>query len=403
MRSSSDPVSRLLRHNISLPQIAGYAIANMVGLAIILTAVRFYTDIRSASSAPDSFISRDFLIISKPVSGLGSIFAGPSGFTEEEIAEISAQPWAERVGRFTASAFDVSARLDIADRGMSTALFMESIPDEFFDIRPAGWGYTPDSGDPVPIIISKDYLALYNFGFAASRGLPQVSEDMITMLPIKISVSGRGEQQTLNARIAGFSTRLNTIAVPESFMTWANSRFGDQTLSPSRLIVETTSPGAPEINEYLSAHSYETAGNNAESGRAAYFLRVTTGVVAGVGVVITLLSFFILTLSIWLLMHKNRPQIERLMLLGYTPGAVASLYYRLICIVNLIVVAGALAAMFVAGSLWRPALSALGIEGSAPYAAILTGVVIIIVVTGANLLAVRHRVMSAFLPHTKGL
>ncbi len=397
----TDPVSRLLRHNISLPQIAGYAIANMIGLAIILTAVRFYTDIRSASSAPDSFISRDFIIISKQVSGLGSLFEGPGGFSEEEIASLSSQPWAERVGRFTASAFDVSARLDIADRGMSTALFMESIPDEFFDIRPDGWSYSPESGDAVPVIISKDYLALYNFGFAASRGLPQVSEDMIKMLPIKISVSGRGMQQTLNARIAGFSTRLNTIAVPESFMTWANARFGDRELPPSRLIVETTSPGAPEINEYLSAHSYETAGNNAESGRAAYFLRVTTGVVAGVGAVITLLSFFILTLSIWLLMHKNRPQIERLMLLGYTPKAVARLYYRLICAVNLIVLAVAVAAMFIAGSLWRPALASLGIEGSSPWIALLIGVAIMLLVTGANLLAVRRRVMSAFLPHPK--
>lgn len=395
---SPDPVSRLLRHNISLPQIAGYAIANVVGLAIILIAIRFYTDIRSASTAPDSFISRDYLIISKPVDGLASIFSGPSGFTEEEIARLSEQPWVTRIGRFTASAFDVSARLDIADRGMSTALFMESIPDEFFDIRPDGWSFTPGNG-PVPVIISKDYLALYNFGFAASRGLPQVSEDMIKMLPIKISVSGQGQQLNLDARIVGFSTRLNTIAVPESFMTWANERFGDQILPPSRLIVETTSPGAPEINEYLNANSYETAGNSAESGRVAYFLRVTTGVVAGVGGVITLLSFFILTLSLWLLMHKNRPQIERLMLLGYTPRAVAMLYYRLICIVNLMVFAVAVTAMLAAGALWRPAFSSIGIDGSSPYLAILIGVLIMIIVTGANLLAVRRRVMSAFLPH----
>ena len=398
--STHDSVGRLLRQNISIAQIAGYALANMVGLAIILTAIRFYTDIRGAASAPDSFISRDYIIVSKPVSGLGSILSDAEGFTPEEIADLGSQPWVERVGQFTASAFDVSARLDIAGRGMSTALFMESIPDEFFDVRPAGWNFTPERG-PVPIIISKDYLALYNFGFAASRGLPQVSEEMMKMLPVKISVSGRGSQQMMDARIVGFSTRLNTIAVPESFMTWANERFGDRTLPPSRLIVETSSPGAPEISEYLAAHSYETSGNNAESGRAAFFLRVATGVVAGIGTVITLLSFFILTLSLWLLMHKNRPQIERLMLLGYTPQAVARLYYRLICAVNLAVYAAGAAIMLAAGAIWRPALASIGIEGSSPVAALLAGAIIMMLVTAANLLAVRRRVLTAFLPRQR--
>ena len=31
----------------------------------------------------------------------------------------------------------------------------------------------------VPVIISKDYLALYNFGFAGSAGLPQMSEGVM--------------------------------------------------------------------------------------------------------------------------------------------------------------------------------------------------------------------------------
>ena len=56
-------VWRLLRHNISVGQLAGYAIANLVGLAIVLTAVQFYRDVTTVWDTEDSFISRDYLII----------------------------------------------------------------------------------------------------------------------------------------------------------------------------------------------------------------------------------------------------------------------------------------------------------------------------------------------------
>ncbi len=121
---------RLLRRNISAGQIIGYALANFVGLAIILTAVKFYNDLNStySSDGNDSFISRDYSIISKRVTGLGD-FLGQgenADFSADEIADIEAQPWARRVGRFTAAAFNVYASVDMAGRSISTALFLES-------------------------------------------------------------------------------------------------------------------------------------------------------------------------------------------------------------------------------------------------------------------------------------
>ena len=42
-----DLVSKLLRKNISPAQILGYALANLVGLSIIMTALQFYADANS--------------------------------------------------------------------------------------------------------------------------------------------------------------------------------------------------------------------------------------------------------------------------------------------------------------------------------------------------------------------
>ena len=53
-------VWQLLRRNISVAQLAGYAIANLVGLAIVLTAVQFYRDVTEVWNSEDSFISRDY-------------------------------------------------------------------------------------------------------------------------------------------------------------------------------------------------------------------------------------------------------------------------------------------------------------------------------------------------------
>ena len=111
----SNPIRRLLRRNISGGQIAGYAIANLAGLVIVLTALQFYRDISSVSDAEDSFVSADYMIISKRVEGLDGLMGGGQAattFTADERSEISSQPWAEEVGEFTAADFNIRAQVD---------------------------------------------------------------------------------------------------------------------------------------------------------------------------------------------------------------------------------------------------------------------------------------------------
>ena len=351
-----NPVTRLLRRNVSAGQIAGYAFANLTGLLIVLTALQFYRDVTGASQSKDSFISSDYLIISKPVEGLSGLgaFGGEDGgaaFTAADIEQIASQPWADGVGAFTPARFNVSATVNIPGINMSTALFLESIPDDFFDISPRGWDYRPNSGEPVPVIISKEYLALYNFGFASSRGLPQISEQLIGQVPLRLSVSGNGRQQWLEARIVGFSSRLNTIAVPLSFMDWANSEFGEgPSRNPSRLIVRLDRAGNPEATAYMEGHGYEIAGDRGASGKAAYFLSLVTSVVIAIGALISVLAFFILLLSIYLLLQKNHARIHDLMGLGYTPAQVSRYYIVLVSAVNLGVLVLALVGVWCATS-----------------------------------------------------
>lgn len=393
-------VWRLLRHNISAGQLVGYALANLAGLAIVLTAIQFYRDVTTVWDDEDSFISNDYLIISKKVSGLGSFFPSDDNatrFSPAEIQDIENQPWAKKVGEFTSAAFNVYAKVDLGGNAMQSALFLESIPDDYFDVSPVGWDYNIGSNQPVPIILSKDYLTLYNFGFATSRGMPQISEEMIGMIPLQLSISGNGKQQWVNARIAGFSSRLNTIAVPEEFMTWANNEFADQQIeNPSRLIIMLNGAGDPAVKSYLEEHNYESAGDKADNGKAAYFLSIVITIVIAVGAIISILAFFILILSIYLLLQKNREKLHDLMQLGYTPGQVSRYYRLMVATVNFVVFILADVVVMSASACWNQPLSALGIEGSSIWPTIAIGLIIIIIITILNLLIISHKVRGAF-------
>jgi len=391
-------VWKLLKKNISAGQILGYALANLIGLAIVIAAVKFYGDISSTWNSDDSFIKKDFLIISKKVSALKTvgISNGSTDFDPSEIDELKGQPWVRNVGSFESANFSVYASVELGSQRMSTYLFFEAIPDEFLDLEPSDWSFDPRQ-PVIPIIMSKDYLTLYNFGFAATRNMPQISESMMARVPMNMTLAGNGHRDTFRARIVGFSSRLNTIAVPQSFMDWANARYSDQPVpNPSRLVIEVNTPGDPAIQRYFDKMGYEVAGDKADNSKAAYFLTIVTTIVLVIGAIISLLAFFILTLSIFLLLQKNKQKLHDLMLLGYTPNQVARSYYILIAVVNVTVLILATVIALVGSSWWAPRLADIGVPQASPLNAILTGLAIIVVVTAANILAINRIVRRNF-------
>lgn len=393
-------VWRLLRRNVSTGQIAGYAVANFIGLSIVLTAVQLLRDASATDNSNDeTFFNSDYMIVSKEVSETGAFLGSTTTFSEDEIEDIARRPWVSRIGQFTPSRFHVSGAVDFNGRGMSTHLFFESIPDEFFDIKPDNWRFDPDDPDAeIPIIISKDYLALYNFGFAASRGLPQLSEKLISSIPLRLSLSGNGRQAYRRGRVVGFSSRLNTIAVPEQFMHWANSTFGDdfENAEVSRLILKVNDPGNPEIAEYLADHGIETAGDKLNQSKTAYFLSIISAVIIAIGAIISLLSFFILMLSIYLLLQKNRDKIHDLMMLGYTTRQAARHYYLLVCVINVSILLIAIAVMLIARHLWAEPFDSLGLSSTSPLATILIGIALMGAVTAVNITAIKRIVKRNF-------
>lgn len=389
-------LSRLLGKNIPVARVVGFGVSCFMGLVIICGAVQFYCDSRNLLDGDDNFINSDMIVINKKVTSSSVFGNAGGGFSDREIEEIRQQPWVRRVGKFRSADFEVRASIGSSGNSLHTMLFFESVPDEFIDIDATGWSYVP--GGDVPVIISKDYVSLYNFGFASSSSMPQMSEQLMSGIPLTFALRSNHDagQLTVGGHIAGFSSRLNTILVPESFMNYANSELGgNQTRQAQRLIIDVSSPGDTVIEDFLDSHGYEKAGAR-DSGRASYFLKVISGVVGAIGFIITVLSLLIMLLGISLIMEKSRSVIHTLLQLGYEPSAIAGYYARVavVTVVGALVVAeGVVAALRV---LWIEPLHNLGAVTPGICPSLLTGAVVCGLLVVFNLITIRRKVRGAW-------
>lgn len=391
-------ISKLLRKNTSPARLAGFALSNFIGLLIIGGAVMFYIDSRSIWGDDESVINTDYIVANKKVTSASTLGDRESTrFSEEDIADLKAQPWVRRVGEFSSSDFRVYASVGQGGRGMETALFFESVPDSFVDVAAADWRFEPGQ-TIVPVMIPKEYLALYNFGFAGSAGLPQLSEQLISGIPMKLymrSEDGTRSMQ-MEGRIAGFSNRLNTVLVPDSFMQYANSRLGDDAdETPSRLIIDVSSPGDVAIADYISSRGWEVAGDKSGSS-AAYMLKLVVGIVMAVGAIITLLSLFVLMLSISLLMEKNRSVIHRLLMLGAPLRKVGAPYSAMIWVGCGVAWVLSVVALLSLRSLYAGALEGVGDTPEGLLWGLGVATLLALIVVGVNILSVGRKIKSAW-------
>lgn len=331
-------VWKLLRQHISVPQFVGFFFASMLGMFIILLGYQFYRDVLPVFKSEDSFMKADYLVISKKISTNTTISGGENEFTNNDIENLSKQTFIQRVGKFTSANYKVDVALGMnGNHIFNSEFFLESIPDSFVTTPKTQWTYTEGS-KIVPMILPKSYLAMYNFGYARNHALPRISEGVIGMLDVDMYVHGKAHNKTFRGKVIGFSNQLNTILVPEKFMLWSNKYFStDNDNATTRLIIDTNNPTDAALTQYLQEQGYEIENNNLSAEKAAFFLRLVVCIVMIIGVIISALSFYLLMLSIYLLVQKNTTKLQNLMLIGYSPNRVARPYQLLTFVLHIFV------------------------------------------------------------------
>lgn len=388
---------KLLRQHISLPQFIGFFFANLVGLFIVMLGFQFYRDVKPVFNSDDSIFRNDYLIVSKHI-GMGSTLSGRAQtFSQQEFDEFGSQPFVSQIGSFTSRQYMAEAQMSISGTPvLHSDLPLESVPDSFVDISLSDWKYT-DGSHEVPIVLPRNYLSMYNFGYAQSHNLPMIGEATLSMVDILIHIHGNGLSDDFKGHVMGFSSRLNSILVPESFLKWSNSRYAPkEDVSPNRLVVKVNNPADEAFVQYLEDNGYEVENEKLQSEKATYFLRLVVSIVMVIGLIISVLSFYILMLSIYLLVQKNQEKLENLLLIGYTPARVAWPYQSLTLILNALVLVLSAVILFLTRSYYLGIIQVIAADVEFPsiLPALLLGVALFAIVTMINFYAIRKKVFA---------
>ncbi|HPH89395.1 MAG TPA: hypothetical protein PLZ68_01185, partial [Ferruginibacter sp.] len=194
------------------------------GVLLLLCSLQMYINIsqllKDRNPKKDGY---DYISVTKIITNenMGSNHS----FSKTDIDEIKAQPFIADAMPLLANNFLVKAT-GSSSLPFTTDLFLESIDNSFIDTIPPGFTWQ-EGQDVIPIIMSSDYLELYNTVFAPSKDLPQFSSESISAVMVQLECySASGVPVIFKAHVVALSDRINSVLVPQNFLDWANKKLG---------------------------------------------------------------------------------------------------------------------------------------------------------------------------------
>ena len=324
---------KLLRQNVSILQTLVFMVVSLLGGVIVLLGIEAYRDFNALQDAEKESISSHVVVINKKLPAditIASLLGIHPTFSDEEIRELESLPSVASVGEFMPARFEVTANF----QGMKSEIFLEAIPDEFvignyksFQGAKIPWSAKLDADVKIPVILPRNYVNLYNFGFAIPNSYPQISDEQIGKLPLTLTFETEKGDIKKDAVICGLTDKFNTILVPWDFMVEANSKYApgiDD--APSRLILSTKASDFDEATfAFFEEKGYVVEGD-AMSVKLQNFVYGLLYIIIGIGAVFSILAFVLLVISILLLIEKNKEKISNLYSIGYSVKQISGIY-----------------------------------------------------------------------------
>ena len=288
-----------------------------IGVLLLLCSIQLYININALLKNKDpKKDGYDYIAITKNISNEN--MASSHSFNDADIAEIKKQSFIDDAAAFLSNKFVTKANGG-ATLPFSSDIFLESVNEKFIDTLPPS--FTWKEGDnTIPLIISSDYLELYNSVFAPSRDLPQFSEKSISSLIIGIDCEGLGGTQTFRGNIVAMSDRINTVIVPESFLKWANQHFANSPKAePNKILLKTKDANNPDLLAFLQQKDYHVNKDKTRFGRIKQILQAIVSGLAGFGVLVILLAMVLFSFYLQLMIARSKENLQLLLTIGYSP------------------------------------------------------------------------------------
>jgi len=316
-------LKKLIRTATGRARYAMAIVGLSVALLLILAAVQIqvnYNELLQGKQNRDSVAN--FLVLNKILTDQN---IGKAVLSQEEIDDIKAQPFTEAVGILQTSKFKASIQSNSDVFPFYTDIAFESVPDDFLDVNSKDWNWN-ESSPYVPIIVPGMFLDIYNFQFSLSQGLPQLTREVVKMIFFNVNVYGAdGTTRVFKGKVVGFSDRVSSLLIPQSFMDHANQLYGKNVgSSPSRIIIRTKDPGHPDLISYLKKKQLTTDQDKTRFSKYRQIVEMVVNITGVTGVLMFLFAMLIFSLFIQLTISSCREEIKLLITLGASPSQLRS-------------------------------------------------------------------------------
>ena len=307
----------------------------LIGLAALLLSFQLMLDVQTFHSAEEELFGPNSVVIQKKVTKMTTLGMNNTEFTPEDMRALDEKEFITDIAPFASADFKVGIS-EVPGDGLPhfyADMFFQAIPDRFMDVELPDWGWNPET-EYIPIVLPRDFIMIINYGFAQSQGINQISEELLMAARLTIHIEGNGKSHKMMGRVVGFSQKISSILVPESFLEYANAIYGSgNTINPSRIFITTTDDSYGELEDLMEEMNLDIAKSAIDVAKIKTIITVVIGIFGVAALLITLLSLMGFVQYSQLVLSKVSYEIKTLLRLGYSIKSIVLTFIRQLTII----------------------------------------------------------------------
>lgn len=368
----------------------------LIGMTALLLSLQLIMDVRSFHSNEEELFGPNSVVIQKKVTKLTSIGMNSTEFTPEDITVLEEKEFITDVAPFQSADFKVGIS-EVEGDGLPhfyADMFFQAIPNRFMDIN-VDWDWNEDS-EFIPIVLPRDFIMIINYGFAQSQGMNQISEELLMAARLTIHIDGNGKKEKMIGRVVGFSHKISSILVPESFLTYTNSIYGNGNIkNPSRVFITTKDNSYGELDELMNDMNLDVNKSAIDVAKIKTIIAIVIGIFGIASILIMLLSLMGFVQYSQLVLSRASYEIKTLVRIGYAIKSIVNTFVRQLSVTFGIITFAAINIMlFVKLTIVNPWLKENGINiaGSSLWITILVAILCFVLFIVSNYLNIKKAV-----------
>ena len=295
----------------------------LLSFILVLTCIQLYSN-ANALLGKKSSDSNYWITMSKTINPDNIGRKELIGFNKTDIDELKSWKEVKSIYPVVSNDFKVSA-----DGGsfipFYTDMYLEAVDNEAIDIKDLSEFVVKDN--TIPIVISREYLNLYNYGFALNQGLPQITEEFAKKIEVNINITLKGKNLKYKGKLIGLSDRIHSVLVPKKFLDSINATQAYTQAHKdinTRILVKVNDVSDQDLIAKMTKKGYESNQESLRSAKIKGKLFLVLRAIAFIGIFIFILCVFMIVNFIKMQFLEKQEEVSIKYSLGYSPKKMVS-------------------------------------------------------------------------------